>query len=75
MEPVRILSQEQRHTLESSYTCLRAVSTHLESIIPNLQSWDELHAKNLLNFSQLCISKLVQNFPEIEAWEVRGGGR
>ena len=51
------LSQEQRLALQSTYTCLRSVSTHLESIIPNLQSWDELHAKNLLNFLDILVDK------------------
>jgi hypothetical protein len=69
----RSLSQEQLRTLQSTYTCLRTGVTHLESIIPHLQAWDELHAKNLLSFSQLCISKLVQNFSEVAEWERRGG--
>ncbi len=72
------LSPQQRSALESTYTFLRAVTVHLEAALPHMRGWDETSCKNMIAFSVLCQSKLVQSFPEVAEWEkaahaVRGG--
>jgi hypothetical protein len=68
-EPVSTLSQEQIQTLQSTYTCLRVIAPYVQALIPCLRGWDELHAKNMHNFAQLCLSKLVQHFPEVAEFQ------
>ena len=75
MQAARILSQEQRHTLESVYTFIRGTTTYLEAIVPVVRAEDEPQISNLLNFGVLCQSRLVEQFPEIAEWEKRGGAQ
>ena len=73
MQAARILSQEQRHTLESVYTFIKAATVYLEAIVPIVRAEDEPQVSNLLNFGVLCQSRLTEQFPEIAEWEHRGG--
>lgn len=68
-----ILSPEQRHTLKSAYTFLRGSTVYLEAIQPIVIPEDQPLVVNLLNLGVLCISKLVENFPEIAVWEEEAG--
>ena len=69
------LSPSQRHTLESVYSNLKAISNYLDDKIPHLQPFDQLHARNLFDWTVLSISRLVEHFPEVAEWERRGGAR
>jgi hypothetical protein len=67
------LTQEQRHTLKSAYVFLRGATVYLEAIQPIVIPEDQPQVNNLLDLGVLCISKLVENFPEIAVWEQGGG--
>jgi len=73
METSQVLSQEQRHTLESVYTFIRGATVYLEAHRPVVCAEDEPQVSNLLNFGVLCMSRLVEQFPEIAEWKKRGG--
>lgn len=75
MQAPSSLTPGQRHTLESTYSCLKALSAYLEDKIPRLQPFDQLHARNLFDWTVLAISRLVEHFPEVAEWERRGGAR
>jgi hypothetical protein len=69
-----ILTPEQRHTLRLAYTFLHGATVYLEAIQPIVIPEDQPQVSNLLDLGVLCISKLVENFPEIAVWEERAGG-
>jgi len=73
MQAARILSQEQRHTLESVYTFIRGATIYLEAHRDVVCVEDSQQVTNLINFGVLCQSRLVEQFPEIAEWEKRGG--
>lgn len=75
MEARSTLSLEQKHSLESTYSCLRAISAYLDDKIPRLQPFDQLHARNLFDWTVLSVKRLVEHFPEVAEWERRGGAR
>lgn len=63
------LSSEQVHTLESTYTALHAIVVYLESHQPYVIEEDQAAIQRLLDFAVLCISRLVEHFAEVKAWE------
>jgi len=70
-EPARILSTQQRSSLESVFTTLKALSSFLQSIESQLLQPDEkLQAINLLDLADLSQRKLVEAFPELLLWAV-----
>jgi len=73
MQAARILSQEQRHTLESVYTFIKGATIYLEAHRDIVRAEDSQQITNLLNFGELCQSRLVEQFAEIAEWERRGG--
>ncbi len=68
MESPRILSSEQRHALESSYTFFKGVTAFLESIESKLAPDEKLMAGNLRDLAGPCERKLVEAFPELLEW-------
>jgi len=72
MQAARILSQEQRHTLESVYTFIRGATIYLEAHRDVVRAEDSQQVTNLVSFGVLCQSRLVEQFPEIAEWERRG---
>ena len=76
-EPARILSAQQRSSLESVFTTLKAVSPFLQSI-ESLRADERLQAVNLSDLADLSQNKLVEAFPELHTWLAewtRGGGQ
>lgn len=73
MQAPRILSQEQRHALESTYTFLKGATVYLEAVQPCVLPEDRVHLDNLVNFGVLCISLLAENFSEVASWERTSG--
>lgn len=67
------LSPEQKHALESTYTFLKGATVYLEAVQPCVLPKDRVHLDNLVNFGVLCISLLVENFPEVALLERTGG--
>lgn len=63
-----ILSPEQKHSLELTYTCFRGITAFLESIESNLQPDDRLMAGNLRDLARVCERKLAEGFPELLEW-------
>jgi hypothetical protein len=66
------LTQEQQRTLESTYSFLKAATVYLEAHAAVVCAEDFAHAGSLVNFGVLCISRLVEFFPEIAEFERRG---
>jgi len=68
-EPARILSAQQRSSLESVFTTLKAASSFLQSI-ESFTGDERLQATNLLDLADLSQRKLVEAFPELLLWAV-----
>jgi hypothetical protein len=68
-EPVRSLSEEQRFSLKSTYTFLKAATIYFEAHEPIVRPEDKPHLENLINLGVLCMARLVENFPECAEWE------
>ncbi len=63
------LSQEQRNSLELTFTTLRGVSAFLQAFQSKLFRPDErLQAINLSDLADLSQRKLVEAFPELHTW-------
>ena len=75
MQAARILSQEQRRTLESAYSFIRSATIYLTAHKYVCREADELQVSNLINFGVLVTSRLVEYFPEVKEWENRGGAK
>ena len=63
------LSREQVHTLQGTYTCLTGLVTYLEAHKPYTVEEDQRAIENLINFGVLNLSRLVEHFDTIAAWE------
>ena len=63
------MTQDQRHTLESTYTFLRGATVYLEAVLPCVCPEDETHVNNLLKLGKLCMTDLARSFPEVAEWE------
>ena len=61
------LSAQQRSSLESVFTTLKAVSPFLQSL-ESLTVDERLQASNLLDLADLSQRKLVEAFPELLLW-------
>ena len=72
-----ILSQEQRSSIELTFTTLKGVTAFLQSI-ESLRADEKLQAVNLSDLADLSQRKLVEAFPELHTWLAewtRGGGQ
>lgn len=62
-----VLSAEQIHTLQGTYTCLTGITTYLTAhaccVIPE----DEQAVQRLIDFAVLNISRLTEHFDEVAA--------
>ena len=67
-----ILSKEQQHVLESAYTVLSAVTTYLTHHAVCIREEDSIAVERLVDFAVLVKSRLVQLFPTVEEFELRG---
>jgi hypothetical protein len=65
------LSAVQRHSLESACSCFKGVTAFLESIENGLESEDKFAAVGLRALAEVCERKLLEAFPELEAWAGR----
>ena len=73
MQTKSSLSREQVASLQSTYTCLRGITVYLESHQPYTTEADQQAIQRLLDFSTLCLSRLVEYFSEVAEREQRGG--
>jgi hypothetical protein len=73
-ESVCSLNEEQRFSLKSTYTFLRAATIYFEAHEPIVRPEDKLHLENLINLGVLCMARLVESFPACAEWERGKGG-
>jgi len=70
------LSAVQRDSIESVFTCLKGIAAFLESSKSTLRPDEKLIAGNLCDLAGVCEHKLIEAFPELQAWLLewtRGG--
>ncbi len=79
MEAPRILSQEQRQTLESIFLFFRTTRPLLSLICakPGIEQSDRLQLEGTIRLARLSEQRLVTHFPELQSiadqWKNRGG--
>lgn len=68
------LSQEQKTCLESVYTFLQGATVYLQAVEHVACPEDGPHVKGLLDLGSLCMSRMLEYFPEVVEFR-RGGVR
>jgi hypothetical protein len=68
------LSEEQRFSLKSTYTFLKAATIYFEAHESIVRPEDKSHLDNLINLGVLCMARMVENFPDCAEWECGGKG-
>lgn len=72
MEARSTLSQEQKLCIESVYTFLQGATVYLQAVEHVAYPEDVVHVKGLADLGSLCMSRMLEYFPEVVEFRARG---